>query len=206
MFYLSRYPHAYTKLAQEIRSAFPDDESIMPGKQLKDCRYLRACIDEAMRLSPSIGSCLFREVEKGGQLVDGHLIPEGCEVGTAIYSIHHHAEYYPQPESFIPERWLAEEGYSTSAQIEVAHAAFNPFSIGPRGCIGKPLAYAELTYTMAKMLYSFDFRVAEGKKGQIGAGDRCWKDQVGRTNPLEYQLYDHVTSAKYGPVLQFCQR
>ncbi len=206
MFYLSRYPHAYTKLAQEIRTAFPSTNAVAPGPTLKNCRYLRACIDEAMRLSPSIGSCLFREVETGGQMVDGHHIPSGCEVGTAIYSIHHHGDYYRQPESFIPERWLVEEGYATAAQVEMAQLAFNPFSLGPRGCIGKQLAYAELTYTVAKVIASFDFRVAEGERGQVGAGDRCWKNQVGRTNPLEYQLFDHVTSTKYGPVLQFRAR
>ena len=203
MFYLSRYSNAYIKLAQEIRTAFPSATDIAPGPALKNCHYLRACIDEAMRLSPSIGSCLFREVEAGGQVVDGHYIPAGCEVGTAIYSIHHHADYYQQPEAFIPERWHIKEGYTTAEQVEMAQAAFNPFSLGPRGCIGKQLAYAELTYIVAKIIYSFDFRVAEGEQGQVGAGDRCWRGQVGRTNPMEYQLYDHVTSSKEGPVVQF---
>jgi cytochrome P450 len=128
-------------------------------------------------------------------MIDGHFIPSGYDVGTCIYSIHHNADYYPDPFMYRPERWL--EAGST----ELARSAFNPFSVGPRGCIGKGLANTELMLTMAFMLSKFDFRRADGALGGGSPGA-----EYGRHRETEYQLYDHVTAAKDGPWIQVCKR
>ena len=174
------------------------------GPKLQSCTYLRACIDESMRISPAVGSALWREVQAGGAVVDGQLIPAGCVVGTSIYGIHHNAAYYPDPFTFRPERWLVGEDISTQGSVDLAQAALNPFSIGPRGCIGKGLALAEVMLAMATFIWTLDFKVAEGPIGQIGEG----KSGAirGRHRATEFQLRDHITSAKDGPYLQFCLR
>lgn len=51
-FYLSCNPKAYAALASEIRSTFASDGDISMGPKLNSCKYLRSCIDEAMRMSP----------------------------------------------------------------------------------------------------------------------------------------------------------
>lgn len=55
-FYLSRNPEAYGKLADEIRTTFSSHSEIHGGPKLAGCRYLRACIEEALRMSPSVSS------------------------------------------------------------------------------------------------------------------------------------------------------
>ena len=35
--------------------------------------------------------------------------------------------------------------------------AFRPFSLGPRGCIGKDLSYLEMRLMLARMIWNFDF-------------------------------------------------
>ncbi|WEW56697.1 hypothetical protein PRK78_002145 [Emydomyces testavorans] len=171
-FYLSHNRAAYERVTAEIRSVFHSLEEIKLGPQMNQCIFLRACIDESMRMSPSAASSLWRETEKNGATVDSEYIPAGVDVGTCIYSIHHNPAYYPQPFSFHPERWISDEAHKVDGDVALARSAFNPFSIGPRSCIGKGLAYVELQLALAHILWAFDFRLALGEQGLIGEGSQ----------------------------------
>ena len=52
-FYLTRNLEAYQKVTEEIRTTFASFDSIIRGPALTSCVYLRACLQEAMRMSPS---------------------------------------------------------------------------------------------------------------------------------------------------------
>lgn len=118
--------------------------------------------------------------------------------GTPIYALHHNPAYFPSPHAFDPERWL--QPYTDADAIESARAAFTPFSIGPRGCIGKSVAYVELRLTVARLMWEFDIKevVQEGK----GA---LWREGVA-VREDEFRLLDHFTSRKEGPVVVFERR
>jgi cytochrome P450 len=180
MFYISSNPAVYQQVTQEIRTCFASSEDIRAGSQLSLCRFLRACIDEALRMSPPAGGALWREVEPNGAVIDGCFIPAGYDVGVGVYAAHHNPMYYPHPFKFDPGRWLNSESHE-------AREAFMPFSVGTRSCIGKGLAQMEVLLTLANIIYRFDFKLADG----VDKEDR------------EYKLQDHVTGAKYGPVLLF---
>jgi cytochrome P450 len=200
-FYLSHYPDTYAKARDEVRRAFSSADEISLGAKLNSCTYLRMCIDESMRITPPIGASLFREAGPGGVTVDGHHFPAGIDVGTSIYSIHHNADYFPRPHRFMPERWAAGAEHVPGG----ASAALNPFSLGPRGCIGKSLAIVEIMLTMAAVIWHYDFKLVDGPGARAGEGksDDVW----GRRNPDEFQLYHGgITSVKDGPVLQFACR
>ncbi|KAF4458051.1 Cytochrome P450, E-class, group I [Fusarium austroafricanum] len=193
LFYLTQYPHMYRRAVAEVRSSFAKSEDVKLGRVLNECVFTRACIEESMRLSPPAASALWRQVLGGGQIVDGHVIPAGCNVGVGIYAIHHNELYYPDPFVFNPDRWLQ--------NAKQAQSAYNPFSVGPRSCIGKGFAMAELMLSVATILAKFDIRRAPGDEGCIGQGNV--EDEDGRRLVDEYQLHDHVTAFKQGPILQF---
>jgi len=71
------------------------------------------------------------------------------------YTLHRHAEIFPDPEAFIPERWLGPDASK-------ARTAFNGFGTGPRACIGRNLAMIELQMFVAAFFRRFDVRIAEG--------------------------------------------
>ncbi|OCK75144.1 cytochrome P450 [Lepidopterella palustris CBS 459.81] len=218
-FYLVHNPLTLAKLTQEVREAFSSVEDIVFGPTLSGCAYLRACIDEAMRMTPPVPGSLPRAVLSGGIEVDGHHIPAGAVVGVPTYAIHHNSDYYPRPFDYIPERWLASPPPPTPtptssscpqisspnpfpSHLPTAHSAFCPFSIGPRGCIGKGLAYVELTLTIARVLWLFDVRLSPGTtlgEGRVGA-------EVGRERTGEFQIQDRFASWKDGPVMEFRSR
>jgi cytochrome P450 len=201
-FYLAHNADAYAKAAAEVRAAFTSPGDVRMGQALVSCTYLRASIDEAMRMSPPVGSSLWREVvaPSGSITIDGQTIPSGTDVGVGIYALHHKAEYFPEPFAYSPERWLSENRES----VDAARAAFNPFSIGMRSCLGKGIAQTELLLTFARILVAGDFRIASGELGKVGKG--CPGLGLGRDRANEYQLWDHVTGQKIGPWLQFAKR
>ncbi|KAG9238185.1 benzoate 4-monooxygenase cytochrome P450 [Amylocarpus encephaloides] len=205
-FYLAHNRSCYQAAVEEVRSTFASRDEIRISAKLNSCVYLRACIEESMRITPPIGASLFREAGPGGVMVDGHFFPAGMDVGTSIYSIQHKAEYYPRPYKFEPERWILKSGATTTEQLALANAAMNPFSIGQRACIGKSLAIVELMLTFATVLWALDCVLVEGKEGETGRGKEVGAP-LGRRNPEEFQLHHGgITSEKEGPMLKFSRR
>ncbi|KAI0551333.1 cytochrome P450 [Xylaria curta] len=199
-YYLSGSPRCYKRAAEEVRRTFQSVEEIRLGHKLNSCVFLRACIDEAMRLTPPGGSSLWREVERGGSIIGDDFIPEGCEVGVGVYAIHHNPDYWKDPFSYKPERWLKDtDGLNRNTDNKQTYV---PFNIGSRSCVGKPLALAQQMLTYARLLWEFDFRRAADDKQTCkikGEDD----DDVPLT---EYVLKDHLTGQNQGPVLRFRAR
>lgn len=200
-FYLVHNPTKLEVLNREVRAAFTDVEEIHTGPELNQCHYLRAVLDESMRLSPPVGGILPREVLAGGLTIDNVHFPEGTVVGTPHYTIHHNEDYYPDPWAFSPERWLPD--HVGKENVSVANSAFCPFSVGPRGCIGKGLAYSELTTALARVVFMYDFKIAGGPRVGAGSADR---KEWGRQRTTEFQLKDCFTSMKEGPMVVFKKR
>lgn len=153
-------------------------------------------------MSPPAAGILWREQLSDSPepfIVDGHPIPRGTVVGVNIYSVHHNPDYFDDPFSFCPARWL-EDGASVEKK-RVMRDAFMPFSVGPRGCAGKAMAYLEISLVVAKLLWCFDFVQAPGLWGDVGAGGPHVGD--GRTRPGEFQLYDHFSASHNRPYLTF---
>jgi cytochrome P450 len=202
-FYLVHNETALKKVTEEVRSAFEGVDDIVSGPKLSGCTYLRACIDEAMRLSPPVAGGLPRAVLPGGITIDNHEIPPGADVCVPHYAIHHNEEYFPDAFEFRPERWIRDQApVNLANKLDVAHAAFCPFSVGPRGCVGKGLAYVELSVTLARVLFVFDMRLTPGTSVGEGRPDL----ELGRRRTMEFQLKDTFTSLKDGPVVQFRKR
>jgi cytochrome P450 len=190
-FYLTRNPEVLKNAKAEVRGIFKDTtiEDIRQGQKLGQCEYLRACLDETMRMTPPLPGILPRTVLSGGIEIDGFSVPAGTEVGVCTYALHHSELNFPGSFEFRPERFLSEEGNEMKA--------FAPFSIGPRNCIGKNMAYMEMIIAVARVLWGFEM---EGV-GELGAG----KPEMGRGRDRtgEYQVKDYFICIKEGPMVGF---
>ena len=67
---------------------------------------------------------------------------------------------YPRPLEFIPERWYSKP------ELILHKDAFQPFSSGPFGCIGKNLALMEIRTLTSRMIMKFDVAFAPGEDGK----------------------------------------
>lgn len=202
-FYITHYPHVYVKLVKHIRSTFASIDEIVEGHKLSSCQYLRACLKEAMRLTPAGPSELARTVLPGGLQVDGEFLPEGSCVGTTGWSNGHNDENYGDSNTYRPERWIVDNENGVTAE-SVAHAksCFHPFSAGPGNCVGQNLAILEMLLVIARTLYRMDVRTAPGSTLGEGAAGLGW----GRRTKNQFQLEDAYISIRDGPMLQFRRR
>jgi cytochrome P450 len=114
---------------QKLRTELVSAPSDAP---LDSLIYLDAVIKEALRCFPPIPMSLPRYVPEGGRMIDGYFIPAHAIVSVQPYTVHRvNGEVFHEPDRFLPDRWLAEEG----AMERNRH--FFAFATGGRGCIGK---------------------------------------------------------------------
>jgi cytochrome P450 len=227
-FYILHNPSTYARLEAEVLATFSDVEDIRIGPVLNSARYLHACLEESLRMSPGVGGILPREVRHGGIIIDGEPIPAGVDVGVPHYVIHHNEAYYPSPFTFRPERWLlptqlapntplttrpkygssptatSTDETTTPASLQLANSAFCAFGVGRTGCVGKNLAYQEMGVIVARTMWLYEMRLAPGPAGTIGEGRRGmgW----GREREGEFQLWDKFVSTHVGPMVEFRKR
>ena len=79
------------------------------------------------------------------------------------YTISHLDTYFHEPHSFKPERWLPESQRPTEFQNDQLPAS-NPFSVGPTGCLGRGLAWAEMRIFLCRLLWAFDVEEVPEKR------------------------------------------
>jgi len=127
---LLRHPRVYTKLKDEIRSRF-NSENEINLQAVNDLPYLTACIEEGLRIFPPAPIGFLRTIQPGGDTIDGLYVPGGTAVSVSSWCAHHSPDNFKDPDEFIPERWL-DDAFKNDQKL-----ASRPFSLGPRGCIGK---------------------------------------------------------------------
>ncbi|KAK1842688.1 benzoate 4-monooxygenase cytochrome p450 [Colletotrichum chrysophilum] len=158
-FYLLSTPEAYKRAVTEVRSAFQSAAEINFTNATARLPYLLAVLNETFRLYPPVPSVNERMVPDTGERIyveDYYLPPHTC-VGVHHSSAGLSESNFAQPESFIPERWLPEVAQDPASPFHAdKRDAIQPFSYGPRNCVGKHLAYNEMRVIMARLLWEFD--------------------------------------------------
>ncbi|KAI1102236.1 cytochrome P450 [Jackrogersella minutella] len=152
---LAANPDKLAILTKEVRSTFSSEAEI-DLMSVGKLRYMLACLDESFRMYPPVASDLSRMVPKGGAMIGGEHVAEGARVSTWQWSINRDPTLWKDPSKYVPERWLGDAAYKDDRLDAV-----QPFSYGPRNCIGRNLAYAEMRLIMAKILYNFDMTIRE---------------------------------------------
>lgn len=125
------------------------EDSVFLYHAVKDLEFLRACIDESLRLRPPIAYQLPRLVSQPVKIA-GHDILPGTVVAVAPYSVHRHPSLYRAPDEYRPERWVDfDEGFPS--QMEDLKKYNIVFSQGSRACIGRHLAIVELQVLISSL-------------------------------------------------------
>ncbi|CAG2174194.1 unnamed protein product [Oppiella nova] len=118
---------------------------------LSKLSYLDAVVSETLRLhAPSIR--VARIASQDYKLGDtGITIKKGQAVSIPTYAIAHLEEFYPNPESFIPERFLPEN------KPKLVPYTYLPFGGGPRSCVGMRFGLMEAKLGLAHVIRRYQF-------------------------------------------------
>lgn len=132
--HIAANPDVRARLEQEVDSVLGDrplDESVF-----EKLVYTRAVFSEVLRVEPPAYVMLPKEVTHDTAL-GGYRIPKGTLMHVGMRVLHHKADYWDNPRSFRPERWLEDPPPVGGACP--AHA-YIPFGDGPHACRGAGLA------------------------------------------------------------------
>ncbi|PLB44238.1 cytochrome P450 [Aspergillus steynii IBT 23096] len=160
-YWLLRSPDVLAKVVSEVRTVMKSEADITFNSVTANLPYTLACIDEAFRMFPPVPTGL-RRVTLTTTHIAGYEIPAGTMV-----SVHQSAAYWSPmnfhaPERFIPERWLPEAKSDPSSPFfSDKRDVIQPFSVGPRDCIGRNLVFAEIRVIITRMLWNFDLELCE---------------------------------------------
>lgn len=128
--------------------------------------YLLAVLEESLRIYPPVPVALNRVVPPDGASICGRWVPGGTVVGIPQYAANHSPINFVDPDTFNPERFMSGKHPEFEGD---KRAVFQPFSAGPRNCLGRNLAYAEMKLILARCVFNFDFTP--------GTNARRWFDQ-----------------------------
>ncbi|KAH9932186.1 cytochrome P450 [Fomitopsis serialis] len=151
-YHLAANPLVQQKLQHELDEALgSDDDPVSTFEQVKRLPYLEAVINEALRIHSTSGIGLPRVVPEGGMTVLGQYFPEGTVLSVPTYTIHRNTEVWGKDvDAFRPERWFEQDE-------KAIQKTFNPFSFGPRSCVGRNLASMELLVIISSILRRYHF-------------------------------------------------
>ncbi|KAH9906930.1 cytochrome P450 [Xylariomycetidae sp. FL2044] len=172
---LLRNPRCMGLLKKEIRGAFgpgsgpPADGEKKEKKEvtfeaLARLPYLNACIEEGLRVFPPIPQGLARQICEGGNEVLGEWLPEGTSVSVCTIATHRDPNHFRDADDFVPERWMGDPRYANDRR-----EARQPFSYGPRNCLGMGLAWHEMRLLLSKKIINFDLELCNQEED--------WMDQ-----------------------------
>ncbi|CAG4966692.1 unnamed protein product [Colias eurytheme] len=136
------------KLYAEMESIFHNSTRPPTVDDLAEMKYLDCIIKETLRLYPSV-AMISRHIREDLTLPSGFTVPGNTTVNIHIYDLHRRADLYPEPEKFIPERFLPENSEKRNPY------AFIPFSAGPRNCIGQKFAVLEMKALLSGLVRRF---------------------------------------------------
>ncbi|EFX05103.1 cytochrome p450 monooxygenase [Grosmannia clavigera kw1407] len=149
MYHLLRHPDVLAKLRIEVDGALQPDEVVAPYQKVKYLPYLRAVLDESLRLTPPTTFGLPRRTPPEGVMVGSEHIAGDTTVSISAWVAHRDPVVFPDPERFMPERWLGDEARELQS-------GFVAFSTGARGCIGRNISYLEQTVLLASVVHRYE--------------------------------------------------
>ncbi|XP_058056096.1 uncharacterized protein LOC131207498 [Anopheles bellator] len=144
-------PHVVERMQQEI------DQVVGQGRlpTLDDRPYLsftEATLREGMRIDTLVPSGVAHRAQSDTTL-QGYELPKDCFLLIGMDAMHNQKEYWGDPETFRPERFLDDAG-----KLCLAKDMSLPFGAGKRLCAGETFARNIMFLTLAALMQNFNLR------------------------------------------------
>ena len=152
---LITHPKAMERVQKEIRSIVGGRKIVTEGDIL-EMHYLKAVVKEVLRLHPPAPLALPRETTEDVR-IEGYDIPGKTRVFVNVWGIGRDPEWWKNPESFEPERFVENEVDYRGLDFE-----FIPFGVGRRICPGITIGMAMIEIAFAQILHSFNWELPSG--------------------------------------------
>ncbi|MGK5554641.1 cytochrome P450 [Actinomadura kijaniata] len=147
--YLTRHPETLARAQAEVDALWGRDDDPAPAfTDIPRLRYVRAALDEALRLWPTAPG-YFRAAREDTVLGGRYRVDRGDWVVVMLPLLHRDPAVWPDPERFDPDRFAP-----GAARRRPAHA-YRPFGTGQRACIGRQFALHEAVMALGLVLHRY---------------------------------------------------
>ncbi|KAK9108276.1 hypothetical protein Syun_024287 [Stephania yunnanensis] len=179
------------KAQDEVRRVIGNNRKIIE-EDIKQMDYLMCVIKETLRLHPVVPTLLPRQ-SYASTNVGGFEIPSRTWLLINVWAIQRDPELWTQPEEFIPERFMGK-----SIDFKGQDFEFIPFGCGRRICLGMSLGVATVEYTMANLLYWFDWELPRNIASKDGEIDMIeeYGLSLRKKTPVHGDVYGRDMSAE----------
>ena len=171
-------PRVLEKAQAEVRRVFDKKGNVVDEASLHKLEYLKLIIKETFRLHPPAPLLLPRECRESCK-IDRYDIPVGYKVIVNAWAIGRDPNYWTEPESFYPERFLG-----CSTDYKGANFELIPFGAGRRMCPGLSFGIANVELPLANLLYHFNWKLPNGTKNKDLDMNETFGAAVKRKNDL----------------------
>ncbi|KAL6724263.1 hypothetical protein Aduo_019167 [Ancylostoma duodenale] len=153
LIYMIYHPSVQLRCQKELDKVFGPEPSVYSRKS--ETPYVMATIAEVQRISNVLPWAIPHRT-MNDVFIDGYFIPKGTEIMPQYGCILHDPNLFPNPDQFLPERFLDTDGaYRPRVELK-------PFGFGARVCLGEFLAKCELYLIFTTLLQKFTFTAIEG--------------------------------------------
>ena len=104
LYYLLAEPEILLKLKEELKTAIPNTDVLVPLVVLEKLPYLTGVIKEALRLSQGVAGKLSRISPKESIQYRDWVIAPNTPVSMSTFDVHNDESIFPDPKTFKPER------------------------------------------------------------------------------------------------------
>jgi cytochrome P450 len=146
---LTCYPEWQEKLRQE---SLDIGTNTFDYTEMERLRLTSCFVRETFRRYPPVPVILRRSI--GGCTILGREIPPNTQIVICPVLLHHHADYWTEPEHFDPERFL-----EARAEDSRHSHSFIPFGGGAHRCAGMHLALLQITAFLVQLLSRYRIRL-----------------------------------------------
>ncbi|XP_028064666.1 cytochrome P450 76C4-like [Camellia sinensis] len=156
---LLKKPKILAKAQAELKEVIGND-GIVQEADIPRLPYLQAVVKEILRLHPS-APLLLRHKAEANVEISGFMVPKNAQVLVNVWAIGRDSSIWLHPDSFVPERFLDLKVDMRGQDFELI-----PFGAGRRMCLGIPLAYQMVHFTLTSLLHSFDWKLGGGMESK----------------------------------------
>ncbi|CAM0146685.1 unnamed protein product [Urochloa decumbens] len=177
---LIRKPWALRKVQDEIRAVVGDKEKerVQPD-DMPNLKYLDMVVKETLRLHPALPLLVPRETLRHVKIC-GYDVPAKTRLLVNAWAIGRDpASWGPNAEEFDPDRFEGKD-----VDFNGTHFELVPFGAGRRMCPGMALGVATTEFTLANLLYCFDWALPEGMAPEDVSMDEAGGLTVHKKTPL----------------------
>ncbi|XP_062200196.1 oryzalexin E synthase-like [Phragmites australis] len=154
---LLRHPEKMEKVSAELAACLGSDD-LVKESDLDKLPYLQAVVKETLRLHPAV-PLIPREVVADGVSLGGFPVPIGTGVVVNLWAIGRDRTAWPQPEEFMPERFLVGQPVHFQGTDDFA---YRPFGAGRRVCPGMDYTARSVPLLLASLLHRIKWRLPDG--------------------------------------------